>query len=101
MRTCKKAAPKKPAASAAPKADKPHKLVRDSFTIPKNEYAALAELKQRAAKFARPVKKSEILRAGIAALGGMADAPFLAALGAVPSLKTARPKDAAGKAAKA
>lgn len=40
----------------------------------------------------RPVKKSELLRAGIAALHAMADKAFLAALNGVPSLKTGRPK---------
>lgn len=81
-----------PATTSMPQAAKPkHKLVRDSFTIPKGEYAVLAELKQRAARLTRPAKKSEILRAGIGALNVMPDKAFLAALGAVPSLKTGRP----------
>lgn len=70
-----------------------HKLVRDSFTIPKSEYAVLGELKQRAARLARPVKKSELLRAGIVALSTMTDKSLLSALDAVPSLKTGRPKN--------
>ena len=69
-----------------------HKLVRDSFTIPKSEYAALDELKQRAMRLAHSTKKGELLRAGIVALSAMSDAAFLAALGKVPSLKTGRPK---------
>jgi hypothetical protein len=69
------------------------KLVRDSFTIPKNEYGVLAELKQRSARLGHPAKKSEVLRAGIAALKSMPDAALLAALQAVPSLKTGRPKN--------
>lgn len=78
------------------------KLVRDTFTFPKSEYAVLGELKQRAAKLARPAKKSEILRAGIGVLDAMSDKAFMAALAAVPGLKTKSPKDgksAAGKAA--
>ena len=75
------------------KAKKP-KLVRDSFTIPKEEYAVLAELKQRCATLAQPTKKSELLRAGIKALAGMGDKSLLAALKAVPSIKTGRPKKA-------
>ena len=67
------------------------KLVRDSFTIPKAEYAVLDELKQRATDLARPVKKTELLRAGIKALAAMADVSFLAAVKAVPNLKTGRP----------
>ena len=93
------AAPKPPVratpvvASAAVEAVKvKHKLVRDSFTIPKSEYAVLDQLKQRAMRLARPTKKGELLRAGIVALSVMTDAAFLAALGKIPSLKTGRPK---------
>jgi hypothetical protein len=86
--TRKAAAPAKP-----PKVKKP-KLVRDSFTIPKDEYTALSELKQRCAKLAQPAKKSELLRAGIKALAALSDKALLAALKAVPSIKTGRPKKA-------
>ncbi len=89
---------KKPARkpAPAPKAEKPAKtkkpkLVRDSFTIPKPEYLVLEELKQRAAGLARPVKKSELLRAGIKALAAMPDTAFLTALNNVPAIKTGRP----------
>jgi hypothetical protein len=103
----KKAAAKKPAASVAAakldQADKPAKadkarkpkLVRDSFTIPKNEYTVLEDLKLRAAKLGRPVKKSEVLRAGVMALAGMGDAAFLASVTSVPAVKTGRPAKSA------
>lgn len=68
------------------------KLVRDSFTIPKAEYATLNELRQRSTRLAQPAKKSELLRAGIELLKGLSDDAFLAALAAVPNLKTGRPK---------
>ena len=45
-----------------------------------------------AANLTRPVKKSELLRAGVAVLNAMTDKAFLAALNGVPSLKTGRPK---------
>lgn len=81
---------------AMPKTEKPAKvkkpkLVRDSFTIPKAEYTVLDDLKQRAGKLAHAVKKSELLRAGIKALAAMSDGTFLAALKAVPAIKTGRP----------
>jgi hypothetical protein len=84
----------KPAAKAAPPAAKPAKpkLVRDSFTIPKAEYAVIDELKRRAAQFAHAAKKSELLRAGIKALAQMNDRDFMAAVQSVPSIKTGRPK---------
>ncbi len=81
-----------PTVTAEPVKVKKPKLVRDSFTLPKDEYAALAELKQRCAKLERPCKKSELLRAGIKALTALSDKSLLAALKAVPALKTGRPK---------
>ena len=97
----KRAAPTKPAAK--PAVDKPAaaeppaksgkaKLVRDSFTIPKTEYAVLDALKLRAGQLAHAAKKSELLRAGIKALAAMGDAAFVKALEAVPAIKTGRPK---------
>jgi hypothetical protein len=77
----------------AEKALKPKKpkMVRDSFTIPKMEYAVLETMKARAAQLASPAKKTELFRAGIKALAALPDAEFLAAIHAVPSLKTGRP----------
>lgn len=88
-------------------ATKKPKLVRDSFTIPKNEYAAIDALKTRAISLGLSVKKSELLRAGLMALQGLGDAAYKAALAAVPTLKTGRPasekpaKPAPAKPAKA
>jgi hypothetical protein len=88
-------APKKVTAKPAPvtkqsKAKKP-KLVRDSFTMPKDEYVVINSLKLRAGKLGQAVKKSELLRAGIKALAGMSDIQFKAALSNVPTIKTGRP----------
>ena len=68
------------------------KLVRDSFTIPKDEYQALDALKARALGLGQHVKKGELLRAGIQALSAMPDKAFQKAVQAVPTLKTGRPK---------
>jgi len=87
--------PAKPVAAkpvaAKPVKEKKVKMVRDSFTMPKPEYAVLDVLKLRAAKLALPIKKTELIRAGIKALAALPDAAFLAALRAVPNLKTGRP----------
>lgn len=72
-------------------ASKKPKLVRDSFTIPKNEFAAIEALKARAIALGTSVKKSELLRAGLMALQGLSDAAYKAAVAAVPTLKTGRP----------
>ena len=87
---------KKPAVAPKPspakdaKAKKP-KLVRDSFTIPKDEYAVIDALKERAVRLSRPVKKSELLRAGLKLLAGLSDTALFTALESVPSIKTGRP----------
>jgi len=75
----------------ASQSNKKPKLVRDSFTIPKAEFAAIETLKTRAIALGTSVKKSELLRAGLMALQGLNDAAFKAALSAVPTLKTGRP----------
>jgi len=67
------------------------KLVRDSFTFPKDEYQAIAGLKQKALGLKHIAKKSEILRAGLMLLNGLSDKAFLSALSKVPALKTGRP----------
>ena len=73
------------------KAPKKPKLVRDSFTMPKDEYQAIDSLKQRATSLHHSVKKSELLRAGIMALSALDDKGFAAILAKVPALKTGRP----------
>ncbi len=89
-----KSAAKKTAKAAKPvkeKIPKP-KMERDSFTIPKAEYAQLYVLKERLAKLGAPAKKSELLRAGIMQLTALSDAALKTALSKVPTIKTGRPK---------
>ena len=86
-----------PVAAPAPQPVKPAKahkpkLVRDSFTMPKDEYQVIDALKRRALGLERQVRKSELLRAGIQALAAMSDRAFLKAVNEVPTLKTGRPK---------
>ena len=90
------AAPTAAAALAAGKLakDKKPKMVRDSVTIPKAEYLVLEAMKQRAAQLKVTVKKTELIRAGMKHLAILPDAVFLAAIAAVPSLKTGRPSKA-------
>lgn len=67
------------------------KLVRDSFTMPTSEYEQIAALKARLIAQAHVIKKSELLRAGIAALVSMSDRSLIAAVEKVQRLKTGRP----------
>ncbi|MEI6803959.1 MAG: hypothetical protein WCK83_12425 [Burkholderiales bacterium] len=80
------------APAAKPAKVKKQKMVRDNLTMPKAEYEVLDALKQRATKLQTHAKKTELVRAGIKALAAMGDTAFLAAVAAVPSLKTGRPK---------
>jgi hypothetical protein len=84
-------APAVPVLSGTAKAHKP-KLVRDSFTMPKDEYQVIDVLKRRALALEKQVRKSELLRAGIQALAALNDRAFLKAIAGVPTLKTGRPK---------
>jgi len=88
-----------PAASKAPAPApvevvklKKSQLVRDSFTIPKEEYVAIDQLKLRSAKLGHPIKKSELMRAGLKALTALTDLQLKALLSTVPAIKTGRPK---------
>lgn len=68
------------------------KLVRDSFTMPQEDFGLIAVLKDRALGFKRPAKKSELLRAGLHALQQLTDAQLRGALDSLVPLKAGRPK---------
>ena len=91
VKTAVKSAVKPVSKPAKVEKAKKAKMIRDSFTIPKTEYLVIHALKERAGKLSRAAKKSELLRAGVKALAAMSDAAFLAALSAVPTIKTGRP----------
>lgn len=84
---------RKPAAAPArePAAALRPVLVRDSFTMPEQEYAVLAEVKQACLRAGIEVKKSELLRIGVALLGQLDLATLKSVLAALPQLKTGRP----------
>lgn len=84
---------KAPKAAPAPK-EKKLKVVRDSYTIPKAEYAQLGELKKRALALGLSAKKSEVLRAGLMLLSQQSDTQLKSSLSKVPAIKTGRPAKA-------
>lgn len=79
------------AAEPKPKRVKKEKVVRDSFTIPKSDYAKIAELKQKCLAGGVAVKKSELLRAGLLLLEAASVDQLLAVIAAVETVKTGRP----------
>jgi flagellar basal body-associated protein FliL len=70
---------------------KKDKVVRDSFTMPKSDYAKIAELKQRCLEAGVSVKKSELLRAALVMLAAAPTRRLLAAISELDTVKTGRP----------
>ncbi|MCX7223457.1 MAG: hypothetical protein NTW89_11545 [Burkholderiales bacterium] len=94
--TAKKATPSRakptvPVSAPATKAKKV-KLVRDSFTMPANEYQILQEIKKASLKAGIDVKKSELLRIGVGLLNTLSIAQLGAARSALTKLSAGRPK---------
>ncbi len=70
---------------------KQEKVVRDTFTMPREDYEQLAALKQRCLDAGLAVKKSELVRAGLLLLASGPTKRLLAAVKAVEPVKTGRP----------
>lgn len=86
--------PKKvvPPASAPSAKGKKVKLVRDSFTMPANEYQTLQDIKKASLKAGVEVKKSELLRIGVGLLKTLSVAQIDSQRAALIKLRAGRPK---------
>jgi polygalacturonase len=78
-------------ATKKPKKSPKIKVVRDSFTMPQNEYKEIARIKDAFRKTGLPVKKSEVLRAGLKVLGKLNMAQMKLILAGLEKVKTGRP----------
>jgi len=87
-----KSAAKSGAAPAEREKTRKPKLVRDSFTMPEEEYAVLALVKKACLKAGFEIKKSELLRVGVALISQIDVATLKSVLASLPQLKTGRPK---------
>jgi len=67
------------------------KLVRHAFSMPEVEYAQITTLKKRIASLGGNVKRSELLRAGLALLSVLNDVELTAVMARVDRIKTGRP----------
>lgn len=67
------------------------KVVRD-FSMPQAEYQKIAEIKEACLKAGLRVKKSDVLRAGLKALGKMDDAQLKRVIAELGKIKASRPK---------
>lgn len=81
----------KPVAPSKEKVKK-SKLVRDSFTMPEVEYQVLSDVKKAFLKSGVSVKKSELLRAGVALIKTMELSRLNAVISALAPIKAGRPK---------
>jgi len=74
------------------------KVIRDSFTMPENEYRVLSEIKKKCLAGGIDVKKSELLRAGLQSLADMSQAALKKQLSKLVEIKIGRPaKPSKGK----
>ena len=78
--------------SATKEKSRKSKLVRDSFTMPELEYAALSEVKKACLKAGFEVKKSELLRIGVALIRKLDPDALQRAVAALSPLKPGRPR---------
>ena len=81
----------KDATKTKEKVKKP-KLVRDSFTMPELEYAAFSEVKKASLKAGFEVKKSELMRVGLAMIQTLGLPALKRAINALVPLKPGRPR---------
>ena len=84
-------AAKKVTVTKADKLTKPQ-LVRDSFTMPESEYAVLAKVKKACLKEGFEIKKSELIRIGIALLADLSSSKVKSAKKKLQTVKTGRPR---------
>lgn len=64
------------------------KRIRESFTLPASEHAAIEVLKTRAIAMGTRARKSQLLRAGLMVLMDLNEAAYKRALAAVPRRRT-------------
>ena len=69
------------------------RVIRDSFTLPATDYELLRVLRDRGLRSGVHATKSELVRAGLAALSAMSEKDFLSALGRIERVKTGRPAE--------
>ena len=70
---------------------KQEKVVRDTFTMPREDYEKLTVLKQRCLDAGFAAKKSELVRAGLLLLASEPTKRLIAAVKAVEPVRTGRP----------
>ncbi|MCC5624401.1 cytochrome P450 [Nostoc sp. CHAB 5715] len=67
------------------------KVIRDTFTMPSEDYELIAVIQERCLQSAMNVTRSEIVRAGLRMLHDLNDEKLTQALKAVEKIKSGRP----------
>lgn len=68
-----------------------NRVIRDSFTLPIDDYELIAAIRERCLDASVSVTKSEVIRAGLQALMAMPDAKLLKQVNNVEKIKPGRP----------
>jgi hypothetical protein len=68
------------------------KVIRDTFSMPEDDYNLINVCKSRLLKQGNSSNKSEIIRAGLIILNKLSDVELLNALAQIKKVKTGRPK---------
>lgn len=87
-----KVAPAANSKAAKAKKSKRQKLVRHAISMPEIEYAQITALKKRIASLGGNVKRSELVRAGIALLSVLNNVQLTTVMARIERIKTGRPE---------
>ncbi len=77
-----------------PEPEKPKnqkRVIRDSFTLPTDDYEIITTIRERCLDNRITINKSEVIRAGLHALNKMSDEQLLAIVDGLTKIKTGRP----------
>lgn len=71
--------------------EKREAVIRDSFTMPQDDYTLIAQVRERALSVGVSVTKAEILRAALKTFSNLKDAELIDTLASLDKVKTGRP----------
>ena len=80
-------------AGAPTRVEQVEKVVRDSYTMPPGEHETISRVRKRCLKRGIIVNKSEVVRAGFAALDRMPDKELFELIEGLTKVKTGRPAE--------
>lgn len=73
------------------KQKKQKKVIRDSFTLPTDDYELITTIRERCLDNRVTINKSEVIRAGLHALNQMTNEELVAVVESLTKIKTGRP----------